>query len=121
MYPATWFSTKSVLSRTWEYMRLTSQFPIRIRVPKGSLFDLNWQIAQNKSRICFVQGNEILLMLCSSSAIWGHGSPQKPAMSQDGDWRAVALRRNHPVRAFRESVCRNIQRVIFCAICQPTA
>ena len=68
-----------------------------------------------------MQENEILLMLCSLSAIWGNGFPQKPAMSRDGDWRAVALQRNHLVRAFRESVCRNIQRVIFCAICQPTA
>ena len=57
---------------------------------KSALQDVDWQIAQKKCQAVLAEKNEIFFMFRLSSAIEGHGRPEKSALSPDGELRTVA-------------------------------
>ncbi|MCM1283758.1 MAG: hypothetical protein NC242_09025 [Roseburia sp.] len=52
--------------------------------------DCEWLLVRKVSKAVFATENWIFLIFCIASAIAGHGRPVKPALSHDGELRAVA-------------------------------
>ncbi|MCM1284407.1 MAG: hypothetical protein NC242_12375 [Roseburia sp.] len=50
----------------------------------------NGCVGVKASKAVFATGNWIFLIFCTTPAIAGHGRPTKPALSHDGELRAVA-------------------------------
>ena len=86
---------------------------------KGAYINYRWQIAQNVRELPYAGICDFLNIPTRYPAIEGHGCPEKPAVSLDGEWRAVAYVLTASSEYLENPYSEVRHEGTFCAICLP--